>query len=156
MKTSPAAWIVVLSAATFFAGCGIQGKLANSSGGRFLNLPGADGESNDDGEVSDGEMNDANEKVLETASIKLAGNETPEQRQAMAKITADTAQATALAQVAGGTVTRVDLDDENGFLVYSVDIQKDGVANDVKIDAGDGKFLYIDASADTGAESSKN
>lgn len=51
------------------------------------------------------------------------------------------ARATAMRAVSGATVTDVDLDEEDGFLVYEVDLLRDGVEFDVTIDAGTGRVL---------------
>lgn len=113
----------------------------------------SDGERSDGvQEEADGEINDAQEAALEKSTIKLSGQETTGQRQALAKVTPEEAQAEGLKHVPGGSVLRVDLDDENGYLVYSVDILKDGQSNDVKIDAGNGQFLYVDTTSDRGTE----
>ena len=57
----------------------------------------------------------------------------------LAKITPDEASAAAQAQVPG-QVQKVELDDENGSLVYSVEIG----GKDVKVDAGTGAVLHIE------------
>jgi len=56
-------------------------------------------------------------------------------------ITADQAQATAEAHLNAGTATQVELDDENGKLVYSVEIG----TSDVKVDAMTGAVLSVDS-----------
>lgn len=65
----------------------------------------------------------------------------------LAKITPDEAKAAAL-KVVTGTVTKVSLDNENGNLVYSVDIKTSTGSTDVKIDAGNGKVLAQDNGQD--------
>lgn len=60
----------------------------------------------------------------------------------MAKITVEAAQAAALKANAGSAVDMIELDVENGYLVYSVQL-KDG--RDVKIDAGNGSVLATQA-----------
>jgi uncharacterized membrane protein YkoI len=63
----------------------------------------------------------------------------------LAKITSDNASRAALAKV-NGTVLRVSLENENGYLVYSVIIKaSNGTIFDVKVDAGNGKVLHISA-----------
>ncbi len=67
----------------------------------------------------------------------------------LAKITLDQARAAALAAVPG-TVTSIKLDEEDGYLVYEVEIG----TQEVIIDAGNGKVLYqgaVDA-GESGAE----
>lgn len=64
---------------------------------------------------------------------------------ALAKIDATQASSAALAQVPG-KVLKVTLDNENGNLVYSVEIHTTAnEAKDVKVDAGTGKVLHVDA-----------
>ncbi len=61
------------------------------------------------------------------------------QLQALAKITPQQAQQAAIA-TQPGTVTRVQLENEDGNLVYTVAIG----SKEVKVDAGNGKVLYTD------------
>lgn len=75
--------------------------------------------------------------------------------QALATITPDDAAAAALAAVPG-TAGAVELDNENGFVVYSVEvIGADGTVIDVKVDAGNGQVLAQDSESGTegGSES---
>jgi hypothetical protein len=58
-----------------------------------------------------------------------------------AKITADQANAAALAANSGATVVKTDLGDENGSLVYSVELSN---GSEVKVDAGNAKILATD------------
>jgi uncharacterized membrane protein YkoI len=69
--------------------------------------------------------------------------------QGLAKITPDQAKAAALAGHAGGTAGTPSLEDENGFVVYSVEVTAGGKTYDVKVDAGNGKVL---ATEEGGAE----
>ncbi len=62
-----------------------------------------------------------------------------------ATITSDEAQAAALAANPGATVVEVELDNENGALVYSVELST-GV--DVKVDAGNGAILHTETGED--------
>lgn len=65
----------------------------------------------------------------------------------LARVTDDDARAAALRAVPGTTVTAVDLDEEDGFLVYDVDLVHDGgpdggpIEVDVVVDAGSGEVL---------------
>ncbi|GBE00105.1 peptidase propeptide and YPEB domain protein [bacterium BMS3Abin07] len=62
----------------------------------------------------------------------------------MAKISLDSAMNAAL-QAVPGKVLRAELENENSYLVYGVEIVKaDRRVVDVKIDAGNGKVLKID------------
>jgi uncharacterized membrane protein YkoI len=62
-----------------------------------------------------------------------------------ATISSDQAQAAALAANPGATVVKVELDNENGTLVYSVELSN---GSDVKVDAGNGAILYMDTGGD--------
>jgi len=81
-----------------------------------------------------------------TGSIMASETATDEQLATQANISPDQATAAALNDptVAGGTVTSVSLDNENGNLVYSVEIVKGSTSYDVKVDAGTGNILFID------------
>ena len=59
----------------------------------------------------------------------------------MARVSESDARAAALRAVSGATVTDLDLDDEDGYLVYEADLWRDGVEFDVTIDAGSGEVL---------------
>jgi len=91
--------------------------------------------------------NNVNEQYPNYAgSIQAPESNTDQQLAASAKITPDQAKASALKDptVAGGTVTGVSLDNENGNLVYSVQIVKGSTSYDVKVDAGNGNTLFIE------------
>lgn len=61
--------------------------------------------------------------------------------QGQATITAEQAQAAAEAANAGAKATKVELDNENGVLVYSVQLDN---GLDVKVDAGNGSILHTE------------
>lgn len=65
--------------------------------------------------------------------------------QAKATITAAEAEAAALAANPGAKVVKSELDNENGVLVYSVELDNGA---DVKVDAGNGAVLYTDQGED--------
>ena len=69
----------------------------------------------------------------------------PEDLSSLALITADQAREAALAAYPGATVTEVELDNENGCLVYSVELNED---MDVMVDAGNGTILGIETDDD--------
>lgn len=65
-----------------------------------------------------------------------------------AKITKDEASEKALEQVPG-TVTEVELDDENGLVVYDVEINaEDGTQQSVEVDAKTGKIVNVELEDD--------
>lgn len=74
-------------------------------------------------------------------SISVPANTPNAQLAALAKITAAQAEAAAKAAVPG-TVTGIRLENENGCLVYSVQISGGGKTTDVKVDAGNGKVVH--------------
>lgn len=61
--------------------------------------------------------------------------------QKMAHITAAQAKAAAESAHPGATAVKVDLDNENGVVVYSVELSN---GLDVKVDAGNGKILHTE------------
>lgn len=65
--------------------------------------------------------------------------------QGQAKITATDAEAAALAANPGTKVVKSELDNENGVLVYSVELDN---GMDVKVDAGNAAVLYSDQGED--------
>jgi len=69
----------------------------------------------------------------------------------LAKITVEQAKAIAMDQVdtdVVGEVTGVELENENGNVVYSVEFNKNGVETEVNIDPGNGKVLKIERQFD--------
>jgi hypothetical protein len=97
------------------------------------------------------ERNDRVQQSQYTCNTSVP-NGTDQNLARLAKIT--TTQATQAAQAAvPGTVQRASLDNENGCLVYSVDIKSaNGEFHDVKVDAGTGKVLDQKMSAQLGPE----
>lgn len=68
----------------------------------------------------------------------------------LATVTPEKAKAAALAEVPG-TVIKVELDNENGSVVYSVEIDTGSGQVDVKVDAGNANVLHQDADNDNEA-----
>lgn len=87
--------------------------------------------------------------LQDTGEVKGQANETAESGtlQALAKISADEARAAALKAVPG-TATKLSLDNENGNVVYSVEVQTAKGSTDVKVDAGNGQVLAQDSEQD--------
>lgn len=69
--------------------------------------------------------------------------------QPLARIDADQASAAAT-QAVPGKVLRVELDNENGSLVYSVEVDSGAGVVDVKVDAGNAKVLAQETDDDAG------
>jgi uncharacterized membrane protein YkoI len=79
-----------------------------------------------------------------------------EQLKSLAKIDQAAAEKAALDAVPG-QVVETELDNENGFVVYSVEVQSDdGTVTDVKVDAGDGTVLAQEAEEDEAEEDEAN
>jgi uncharacterized membrane protein YkoI len=78
----------------------------------------------------------------EEAEDKAEGGES-ERLKSLARITPEQASAAALAQVPG-TVKKVELENENGNVVYGVEIKTANGESDVKVDAGDGRVLQVE------------
>ena len=69
----------------------------------------------------------------------------------LAKITEGQARASAI-KLVGEAINKVELENENGNIVYSIEVVKNNMKRDVKVDAGNGKILKIDESIDNGKE----
>jgi uncharacterized membrane protein YkoI len=81
-------------------------------------------------------------------------NETAESKQleGLAKIDQTTAEKAALAAVPG-TVKDAELGNENGFVVWEVEVQgSNSTLQEVKVDAGNGQVLAQEAEDDEGSE----
>ncbi len=80
------------------------------------------------------------------------GNEPEHRHMDKAQIGLDRAREIALQQVQG-KVLKAGLENENGYLVYGVEILKpDGTVANVKVDAGTGKVLRVDLGEDEHGE----
>jgi uncharacterized membrane protein YkoI len=92
------------------------------------------------------EANEAKEskegKKGEEAEDKAESAES-ERLKSLARITPEQASAAALAQVPG-TVMKVELENEDGNVVYGVEIKTAEGESDVKVDAGDGRVLHVE------------
>jgi uncharacterized membrane protein YkoI len=90
-----------------------------------------------------GNQNEADDGV-ETADAEEGGSEQDDAPLGTPAITADAAQQTAEAYLNAGSANQVELDDENGQLVYSVEIG----SSDVKVDAMTGAVLGVETGED--------
>ncbi|QQS33561.1 MAG: PepSY domain-containing protein [Acidobacteriota bacterium] len=97
-------------------------------------------ESSEDDEANEtGEKGEANESEVEDqAEVAESAR-----LQSMATITPEQAKSAALAQVPG-TVVKVELENEDGNVVYGVEIKTADGEHDVKVDAGNGKVLHAE------------
>lgn len=89
----------------------------------------------------------ANEKGEQPEGANTSEDETAESAalQGQASISAAQAEAAVLAQNPGVTVQKTSLDQENGNVVYSVELSN---GQDVKVDAASGQILGLDSAQD--------
>lgn len=84
--------------------------------------------------------------VDQTATEGMSEADESAAMQGQATISAADAEATALAANPGATVLKTELDNENGALVYSVELSNGA---DVKVDAGNASILFTDSGVDS-------
>jgi uncharacterized membrane protein YkoI len=108
------------------------------------------GEKGEKGEKAEGnEAAEANEAGEQNEADEQNEATSPEEQaeaaryQKLARITADQARSAALAAVPG-TATSVELENEDGNLVYGVTVKTSAGERDVKVDAGNGKVLHVE------------
>jgi hypothetical protein len=83
--------------------------------------------------------------VDQTATDGLSEADEAAALASQARISSDEAKAAALAANPGTTVVKAELDNENGALVYSVELSN---GSDVKVDAGNGDILHTENGGD--------
>ena len=101
-----------------------------------------EGENKENEAAEANEANESNEGEKGEEADKAEGAES-ERLKSLARITPEQASAAALAQVPG-TVTKVELENEDGNVVYGVEIKTANGESDVKVDAGDGRVLHVE------------
>jgi uncharacterized membrane protein YkoI len=100
-------------------------------------------------EAKSGAVQNVNAQVpIYKCSIKVPEPE-PADLSSLAKIRADQAMAAAQSAFPGTAVKKVELDNENGCLVYSVFLSN---GLDVKVDAGNGSVLHKELAGKEGHE----
>ena len=100
-------------------------------------------EENDEGDEK-GETSEAGEADEQDEAPSSAERAESARYQKLARITGDQARSAALASVPG-TATSVELENEDGNLVYGVTVKTTTGESDVKVDAGNGKVLHVEA-----------
>ena len=149
MRRNPDRLKRTLSAVAVAAGLGIGAAgVANavSSGGQTATTPAAaTAEAQDPSYTS-------SVQVPESADTGQAENDQAEAAalQAVATISPDQAKQAALAAVPG-TAGKVELESENGNVVYGVEVTANGTTTDVKVDAGNGAVLSQQTDQNEGA-----
>lgn len=68
--------------------------------------------------------------------------------ESLAQISLEEAQAIALREIPAGTITERELDDEDGYLVYEIELLQDGQEFEVLVDAGNGSVLEVERDDD--------
>ena len=79
---------------------------------------------------------------------ELSDSQEPASLESEAKISSEEAKKIASGAVdvnIVGEITQVELENEDGNVVYAVEFTKDGTETDVKIDAGTGKVLLVES-----------
>jgi uncharacterized membrane protein YkoI len=149
--------LAIAGAAAVLAGGGATVAVASASSapaGDAADAQQADGEHQDGNDGGPGSAQEAEDpsytgtvrapaETEQTGGHEGAGSDAQEQAvlTALATVTAAQAEQSALAAVPG-TVSETDLDNENGFVVYSVEINgADGTVTEVTVDAGNGSVL---------------
>jgi uncharacterized membrane protein YkoI len=130
----------VIAAAVTIAGCGVAGAAAASAGP-------PSGTAETTGEHQDPSYTGSVRAPAASGSNGEGADQSGDQSalQGLPTVSVDQARAAALAAVPG-SVQAADLSDENGFVVYSVEVAgADGTVTDVKVDAGTGKVLARDS-----------
>lgn len=97
-----------------------------------------EGEENEGAEANEREDREDGEETEDRAE----GAES-ERLKSLARITPEQARDAALAQVPG-TIKKVELENEDGNVVYGVEVKTKSGERDVKVDAGDGRVLYVE------------
>lgn len=118
----------ILSAVSFVAALGAGAAVAANPG--LLNLP----------------------DEVKSSSIKVPENtETQAEFAKFAKVTQQQAETAALA-VMPGKVVKAKLDDEDGYLVWQIDVQHAKGTTEIAVDAGNSKVLAAEAEEDDNHE----
>lgn len=92
------------------------------------------------GEISKYEI----DNIAKTVTTTQNNNQTPTTNQTATTITWEQAKKIALEKVPGGKTTKLELDRENGRMVYEIEVVKNGVEYDFEIDATTGKIIKYD------------
>ncbi|MEH6947234.1 PepSY domain-containing protein [Bacillus sp. JJ634] len=87
----------------------------------------------------DVEMNASNGEVIEREY-----DDDHYESYSAAKVSLEEAEKIALKEVANGTITDVELDMENGLLVYEIEVEKKWLEYDLVIDANTGDVLHVE------------
>lgn len=87
----------------------------------------------------DVEMNASNGQLIE----QEYDDDDDDTRYSEAKVSLEEAEKIALKEVANGTITDVELDMENGLLVYEMEVEKNWLEYDLVIDANTGDVLHV-------------
>ena len=120
----------------------------DAGNGEILYLESGDGDDDEDYEDEGDHEDEDDQEPSYDCSITVPDPE-PEDLSSLALITAEQAQDVAQAAYPGTTVIEVELDNENGCLVYSVELDN---GLELKIDAGNGEILHIESDDDSGGD----
>jgi len=95
--------------------------------------------------ASGGDTDTEDQEPAYISSIRVSGNDNDDYAQLskLAKITSDQAEKDALDEVPG-KVIETELENENGNVVYAVEIDTGSGIKEVKVDAGNGSILLVE------------
>jgi hypothetical protein len=91
----------------------------------------------------DGNMDADEQDPSYVSSITVSEDTDDDQLSNLAKITLEQAEGLALGSVSG-VVLGTELENENGNVVYAVEVDTGSGVKEVKIDAGNGKVLFVE------------
>ncbi len=149
------------------SGVQVQNEQNESEEANEANETSEENEANEQGEKAEAnetsqenEAGEANETSEENEAGETAETNTGEQAetansaqlQSSAKITPEQAKSAALAQISG-TVKNIQLENEEGSIIYAVEIQiADGGIREVTVDAGNGQVLPAESDSENDGE----
>ncbi len=108
-----------------------------------IQVPNDEANEVEENEADENEQNEAQENEQDEGEGGAAEAGEAARFQSLARVTADQARAAAVAQVPG-TARTVELDNEDGNLVYSVEVATTAGDRDVKVDAGNARVLHVE------------
>lgn len=157
VRTNPRARTALLAALGLLIGGGVGGVALAQSGRQdkppyrsSIQVP---DDADEEGEENEADVDDedadaprgkaAGEREEDDAAEARAEAAESARLQPLARVTADQARSAALAKVPG-TATLVELENEDGNLVYGVVVRTAAGERDVKVDAGNGRVLHVE------------
>ena len=115
----------------------------NAADGTIIKIESDLDEKDKDEDISD--VDDDSDDGLTSADLEMTGGKISEQQAiSIAENAVDISSV--------GKMTDIELENEDGYIVYAIEFTKNGIETDVKIDAVSGKVLKIESDLDDGEE----